>query len=111
MSELVAETTDASVLGKRLRNEDGTNNGEQTGPLEDDDDDDVGPMPLPADAAGGGAKKKRKGIQPESNNPHMMLIRLQFQSSRMNACISSISQTKINTTRASCTVTSSIFAL
>lgn len=78
MSELVAETTDASVLGKRLRKEDGTNNGEPTDPLEDDDDDDVGPMPLPADAAGGGAKKKRKGIKPEFNNPRMMLIRLQF---------------------------------
>lgn len=73
-----AETTDASVLGKRLRNEDGTNNGEPADPLEDDDDDDVGPMPLPAFAAGGGAKKKRKGIQRESNNPHMMFIRLQF---------------------------------
>ncbi|KIK07923.1 hypothetical protein K443DRAFT_85842 [Laccaria amethystina LaAM-08-1] len=65
MSEPVAETTDASVLGKRLRNEDGTNNGEKTDPLEDDDDDDVGPMPLPADAAGGGAKKKRKVLPHE----------------------------------------------
>ncbi|EDR13370.1 uncharacterized protein LACBIDRAFT_322968 [Laccaria bicolor S238N-H82] len=65
MSEPAAEPTDASVLGKRLRKEDGTNNGEPTDPLEDDDDDDVGPMPLPADAAGGGVKKKRKVLPHE----------------------------------------------
>jgi peptidylprolyl isomerase domain and WD repeat-containing protein 1 len=57
---------DASVLGKRVRNDDEKNdripdNASPTNQDDDDDDDDVGPMPMP-EAANGGTKKKRKGV-------------------------------------------------
>ena len=60
-----SDAPDASVLGKRVRNEAGqTENDPQTGNInstvEDDSDDDVGPMPMPEQAPA--AKKKRRGL-------------------------------------------------
>ncbi|TFK40808.1 hypothetical protein BDQ12DRAFT_734001 [Crucibulum laeve] len=71
-----SEIQDASVLGKRARNENGDGEGTSEGPQppqnetsnaadDDDSDDDVGPMPMPAEAANGGAKKKRKVLPHE----------------------------------------------
>lgn len=54
---------EASVLGKRSR-DDQDANGESEHKhwqLEDDDDDDIGPMPMP-DTMDNGTRKKRKGI-------------------------------------------------
>lgn len=70
MSDTSTDAQDASVLGKRARNNANDENGpEPTQPaskkvtIEDDsdDDDDVGPMPLPAGAPAS-MKKKRKGM-------------------------------------------------
>jgi len=56
---------DASILGKRERDEDGfaSVDGPNSAPdaNQDDSDDDVGPMPMPAGVPGT-TKKKRKGI-------------------------------------------------
>jgi peptidylprolyl isomerase domain and WD repeat-containing protein 1 len=60
------DAPDASVLGKRVRNEAGQNeNNFQASTVnstveDDSDDSDVGPMPMPAQAPA--AKKKRRGI-------------------------------------------------
>jgi hypothetical protein len=59
------DAPDASVLGKRVRNEAGQNENDLqasvvNSTVEDDSDDDVGPMPMPAQAPA--AKKKRRGI-------------------------------------------------
>lgn len=67
---------DASILGKRVRN-DGqldVDMSETAQPAaaaaaatgDDDSDDDVGPMPMPTEAGNGGAKKKRKGVCSQS---------------------------------------------
>jgi len=62
-----SETQDASVLGKRARNNPGDNAADDSGPVTkkladeiDESDDDVGPMPVPVGA--GAVKKKRKGL-------------------------------------------------
>jgi hypothetical protein len=72
---------DASVLGKREREEE-----EKNGPLaedgpvrdasanEDESDEDVGPMPMPANA-NGTMKKKRKGMSPLSVHAITTLLR------------------------------------
>lgn len=63
---------ESSVLGKRVRNGEDTQNGGSGSPqpdgnvdqavvAEEDSDDDVGPMPLPSGPENGGVKKKRKG--------------------------------------------------
>ena len=60
------DAPDASVLGKRVRNEASQNDNvlqayNINSTVEDDsDDNDVGPMPMPAQAPA--AKKKRRGI-------------------------------------------------
>jgi peptidylprolyl isomerase domain and WD repeat-containing protein 1 len=59
------DAPDASVLGKRVRNEAGRIDNDLkacniNSTVEDDSDDDVGPMPMPAQAPA--AKKKRRGI-------------------------------------------------
>ena len=60
------DAPDASVLGKRVRNEAGQNvndlqvNNINSTVQDDSDDDDVGPMPMPAQAPA--AKKKRRGL-------------------------------------------------
>ena len=54
---------DASVLGKRTRNGEDSEQPPPEAPgheMEDDSDEDVGPMPMPAGAEGV-TKKKRKG--------------------------------------------------
>jgi hypothetical protein len=58
-----SETQDASVLGKRARNNPEDNAADDSGPVTkkladeiDESDDEVGPMPIPA-----AVKKKRKG--------------------------------------------------
>ncbi|KAF8895489.1 peptidyl-prolyl cis-trans isomerase [Infundibulicybe gibba] len=63
---------DASILGKRVRNLDGSDAdmAEEKPPLkleeiDDDDDDEVGPMPMPAEVAEGAMKKKRKVLPHE----------------------------------------------
>jgi len=61
-----SDAPDASVLGKRVRNEAGQNDNDiQASKINstvehDSDDSDVGPMPMPAQAPA--AKKKRRGI-------------------------------------------------
>lgn len=59
------DAPDASVLGKRVRNEADQNDNDpsninSTVKIEDDSDDDVGPMPMPAQVPA--AKKKRRGL-------------------------------------------------
>ncbi|KAK7056845.1 Peptidyl-prolyl cis-trans isomerase cyp15 [Paramarasmius palmivorus] len=67
MSQVNSEGQDASVLGKRAREE---NSDQQNGDgaqntVDDDSDDDLGPMPMPAGAEGNGQKKKRKVLPHE----------------------------------------------
>jgi len=65
MSDSSNDREDASILGKRDRNEENSESAEHVSKKmtvdEDSDDDDVGPMPMPADAPGV-AKRKRKGV-------------------------------------------------
>jgi peptidylprolyl isomerase domain and WD repeat-containing protein 1 len=65
MSDSSNDKENASILGKRDRNEENSESTEHTSKKmtvdEDSDDDDVGPMPMPADAPGV-AKRKRKGM-------------------------------------------------
>ncbi|KAH9480399.1 Peptidyl-prolyl cis-trans isomerase cyp15 [Psilocybe cubensis] len=73
MSESSSEEHDASVLGKRARNNGNDDNAaEDSEPAnkkvtvdDDSDDDDVGPMPLSAAEAGSANKKKRKVLPHE----------------------------------------------
>lgn len=67
MSDSSPEAPDVSVLGKRVRNSEASQNGNglqasniNTTVEDDSDDDDVGPMPMPAEAPV--AKKKRRGM-------------------------------------------------
>lgn len=69
MSDSSNDKEDASILGKRDRNEENSESAEHASKKmtvnEDSDDDDVGPMPMPADAPGV-AKRKRKSLFPRN---------------------------------------------
>ena len=100
---------DASVLGKRARNNLEDNllqaNPDNTAEDADESDDDVGPMPIPAGPAGGPGttKKKRKGVflfcfPPEANT----VMWLSFQCFHMSIFTLNICLMQINTTNLSC---------
>lgn len=80
MSDSSSEEHDASVLGKRARNNANDENGAEDSELatkkvtvdDDSDDDDVGPMPLAANA-GSANKKKRKGAADFKTNIRTIL--------------------------------------
>ena len=103
------DAPDASVLGKRVRNEAGQNENDLqvsniNSTVEDDsDDDDVGPMPMPAQAPA--AKKKRRGLSTFSIWKINFLLIIGCKCYHMNVFTLSIFPTRINTINHSCIAT------
>lgn len=95
---------DASVLGKRARNGEGSPAKEEdpVPMVEDEDDEDVGPMPMPADTVGGGAKKKRKGEHNSLSQSRYLTLK-QAQFCLMRSSILSIYRLQTGIIRVSCT--------
>ena len=95
------DAPDASVLGKRVRNEAGQNDNDHINSTVEDesDDDDVGPMPMPAQAPA--AKKKRRGIVFSILKISFFLINCR-KFYRMNVYTLNIFLTRTNTINHSC---------